>query len=304
MWWYSFSYNEPEPINVDQLIAQLKAKRNAVENATTTQALPSDYEVKAGGVYYRESLITDADPTTFQYLGDDYVKDKTHAYWTSIIIQDVDLDTFEYVGGRYAKDKVHVYYPLRNIDVEMSDEDEQGLITSGPRIILGADPATFQYLGAEDYGIPYNKGYAKDKLHAYWGFDIVEGADVLTFQRVSGPANPYGADYNPYFKDRSHVYFYGRVIRNADPETFQYLVNNAEYYITKDKAAVYCVGCDGVEDGDRIISEADPATFQYVGGDYFKDKAHVYDAIGEIVKNADPATCTTDNLDRCEGAAK
>lgn len=42
VWWYAFSYNEPEPINVDQIIMQMEARRSAAEATTTVATTTAD----------------------------------------------------------------------------------------------------------------------------------------------------------------------------------------------------------------------------------------------------------------------
>lgn len=161
VWWSSFSYEEPEPINVEQLIAQLKARRNE------QQKLPIGYEIKNGEMYY-EGLLLSSYPETFRHIGGDYsryAKDADHVYFIpgpgvsaeasggsfDFVIEGADPATFKLVAsgyGGYTKDATHVY--------------------RGGVLIKDADPVTFTYLDA---------GYAKDAGHVYYLNEILEGVD-------------------------------------------------------------------------------------------------------------------------------
>lgn len=162
VWWESFSYEEPEPINVEQLVAQLKARR------ALQQKLPIGYEIQNGGMYY-EGLLVSSDAQTFRHIGNEYskyAKDAEHVYFIpgpgigaevaggdfDFVIEGADPATFEFVAsgyGGYTKDAMHVY--------------------RGGVLIEGADPVTFEYVDG---------GYSKDAVHVYYLSTIVEGADL------------------------------------------------------------------------------------------------------------------------------
>ena len=56
VWWHVGSYAPPETVDGEE---------------QKINELPEEYEIKAGGVYYKGKLIEGADPETFEYLGKD-----------------------------------------------------------------------------------------------------------------------------------------------------------------------------------------------------------------------------------------
>lgn len=146
VWWYSFSYNEPESVDASEVVLQLRAKRAAVATAPVDLPQNLDYEIKADGVYYRGDLIKSANLQTFKYVGGDYAKDSAHVYRGEYVI-DADPATFEYIGGNYTADKTKIYFLGKSIK--------------------DVDWETFEYVGDV---------YAKDKTIVYKEGVSVEGA--------------------------------------------------------------------------------------------------------------------------------
>ena len=115
-----------------------------------------------------------------------------------------------------------------------------------------------------------------------WFFErrSVEGADLATFQVITGP-DPYlglipCVHDSGFAADKLHVYWHGSAISGADPETFSYL----QFDYSRDAAHAYYRA--------TVLSGADARTFTYIDRAYFKDAAHVY-LRGATIEDADPA---------------
>lgn len=206
--------------------------------STAKKVLPKFYTVENNKVHYYQGVVGG----------------------NSTIDGDTDPATFEYIGhynyNDYAKDKNGVYF--------------------NNRVIEGADPKTFQYVGGP---------YTKDKSHvyaAYAGFDeqmnysgaraIIKDADVATFQFIGGV----------YAKDALNIFNGNQIMKNVDFPTFVYIGSKKEYeYVgpmdgpmdegyAKDKNYIYFYG------RPLIMENIDVDTFIDIGGGYAKDKGKVY----------------------------
>ena len=80
----------------------------------------------------------------------------------------------------------------------------------------------------------------RDKKHAYWGYDRLEGIEPATFQTAGWL----------FMKDKNGVYYEGELIKSADPHTFVAL-GTVPY--GKDRKYIYR--------GLLKIRKADPNTF-------------------------------------------
>ena len=74
VWWYSFSYEEPQMVDVNQLSLQLQ-ERKEIEKEVF-----SNYEIKADRVYFHGKLIEEADVETFVILMDLFYIDNSSGY--------------------------------------------------------------------------------------------------------------------------------------------------------------------------------------------------------------------------------
>ena len=267
--WYADLHFPPNGIEVSGLVEQMQERREVKSE------LPEGYEIKADGVYYMGELTEEADSEMFERLSSSYIKYKNDIYFSGERIEGFDIATFEYLGGSYVKDKDHVYYPfIRGLDFEFG-------------IIKEVDMETFEYL---DFF------YAKDKNHVYELGEVSEEENWRTGE-VSEEKDPATFEIlNRYItKDKDNVYYYvltsaKGIFREADPATFEILGDR--YY--KDKDSVYLDYFDY-----NKIEGADPETFEILSEGYAKDKNNVY-LYSEIVEGADPANCTTKNLEGCQ----
>ena len=290
VWWYSFSYEEPQVIDVSQLVIQLQERRVIADN-TNQREVPSEYEVKNDGIYYQDKLIVGIDPETFAYIGYSsmdpydgygYAKDKNNVYrygfpigeeFSVMIIKDVDPQTFEMFVNGYTKDEGHVY--IDGIAIE------------------GADASTFETIDGETIA----GGYAKDINAVYYHGKRIEQAVPDTFKIITSDTYAPYEGSTPLSKDQNHIFFMEKILIEADPDTYEILYDNPgrrlSYYYSRDVEHVFI--------NNVILLDADPETFEIVNSQYMKDKNRVYQFyFGEVVEGVDPANCTVENLDGCK----
>lgn len=296
VWWSSFSYEEPQVINVNQTVQELQERR-VVENE-----LPEGYEIKADGVYYEEKLIkvNDINPNSLVYLGGsegfsyDFFKDSQNVYVMYAkryfsVISGADSDTFQLLGNTLEKDKNNYYCNGKLMKGANPNEVEcmsYCYCKDGTNIYY---PAAGSWVKIE--GVDYNSFkvfyncYAKDKNNVYHygvdNFGIMNTADVETYEYLG----------SQFCKDKNHAYQFNNIIKGADAETFEYIGGS----YAKDKNHVW--------DLQPTVSfgtiEVDVSTFEYIGEGFSKDKNNVY-SYSKIVAGANPENCTAENLEGCE----
>ncbi len=209
----------------------------------------------AYSVYCRDKRIPDADPESFQPI-----------FSTS------DVFTSEYgdwIGKRVAKDKYHVYNP--------EDCDVNGIQ------VIGADPATFAYLGGQDWfkdeGGVYQIDGQVGLLHK------LDGADPATFAIMNGTWN--------WAKDKNGIYVYPLAkVSGANPATFTPILEDGmDTYYALDGDTLFFGGRDIGSLGDpyNVVGDIDAPTFTVLGEGYAKDKDRVF-FDGFAIHDADPET--------------
>ena len=198
--------------------------------------------------YAKQALKIDKE--TFQEISTVYSKDKNGVYvienrgWKKL--EGLDPVTFEIINisgsaRQYLKDKNGVY---------SIDGDSDNLVLEK----LPYDPQTYEVI---------NQLYSRDKNNIYYDNKKIEGADLLTFQRI---------DEYIYSKDKNNIYFRGKKISGVDKETFEKI---DKYNYSKDKNNIYY--------DDKKIEGVDKNTFELtydfgsvVNEYYSKDKNNVY----------------------------
>ena len=198
--------------------------------------------------YAKQALKIDKE--TFQEISVVYSKDKNGVYvienrgWKKL--EGLDPVTFEIINisgsaRRYLKDKNGIY---------SIDGDSDNLVLEK----LPYDPQTYEVI---------NQLYSRDKNNIYYDNKKIEGADLLTFQRI---------DEYIYSKDKNNIYFRGKKISGVDKETFEKI---DKYNYSKDKNNIYY--------DDKKIEGVDKNTFELtydfgsvVNEYYSKDKNNVY----------------------------
>jgi hypothetical protein len=268
VWWYSFSYEEPVPIDVGQVMRELQVRREV--NSLYSPCSPyvsgeinSQYEVRSDGVYYIERLLENADAETFQDLGKGYAKDKNSIFVDGVSKSSFDAATFQILENYYTKDKDSVH--------------------RGHAIVSDADAGTFEVIGL----------FAKDKNHVYCDNDVVEGFDIQTFENINDwyiadvdsiyfCDGLYGVDIidrnefcpfkifeDKYARDNNYVYYEGRILEDANPASFSVIDSESDDY-SKDDKNVFIRAWK--------TEATDPQTFELSkrAKDYARDKNNFY----------------------------
>ena len=130
---------------------------------------------------------------------------------------------------------------------------------------VDADPKTFEKLD-DDYG--------RDKKHAFYEGDIINGADGGSFRVLT----------KSYAADNTHVYVSGELIEKADPATFKV----HSYYFAEDANDFYWDG--------KALNVRDKSTFKILGSSdswethWAKDKYNGYYLAGGVITDIDYET--------------
>ena len=188
-----------------------------------------------------------ADRASFRMLNDVFARDRSTVFTASGPLREADVESFEIVSihrddeigievyHSHAKDRRNVFF-------------HAGM--GKPRLLRGADPSSFRWLGAD---------YSADAKHVYLAGYLVEGADPATFRHHKGP----------YATDASRCFYRTKRLRNFEPGTF---------------SVVECAGRPHVEfarDAHRVVfrdlelAGADPATL------VVKDAGNLYPAVSD-----------------------
>lgn len=130
---------------------------------------------------------------------------------------------------------------------------------------VDADPETFEVL---------DDNYGRDKTHAFYRGDIIDGADGQSFQVFE----------KDYAADAFNVYDSGKLLKGADPATFKV----HSYELTEDKNDFYKNG--------KALNVKDKSSFEilkYSSGEnssWGKCKYNGYYLNGTVIPNIDYAT--------------
>lgn len=141
------------------------------------------YATDAIHAFYKDNVLTAADPSSFKQWGDvytDYAHDSTHVYFQHRLITAADKATFSILSDQYAHDSRTVFYEANPIK--------------------DADLASFHML---------EHGYAKDANRVYYEGKVLRGADPISFAMVSNEANRDAAD-------KVHSYAGGQRVKLAN----------------------------------------------------------------------------------------
>jgi hypothetical protein len=159
------------------------------------------FNIQEGRVYYRSSLIKQADAETFQELNHHWGADAKLVFAQSTPVKTADRETFEVLNAIFARDKNQVF------------------CTHGP--LADADPSTFEVLDSGERELERLReclGYARDERRVYfhdlmWGKARAIKADAPSFRSLS----------HSYAVDASSCFCRGQKIKKADPRSFELL---------------------------------------------------------------------------------
>lgn len=224
----------------------------------------SGYIKDSKSVYYYLNRI-DTDVNKFVILGYGYATDNDKLFFKDKIIKEgVSIGGKQFVessynslttisgedniqlGGNFRKLKNSIYYkskPLNNVDSNSFK--------------------TFMFKHGENI-IPTK--YGKDNNHVYYKFNIIEEADVETFQALIHPNYTYSDLILPSVAvDKSHVYFKGKIVQNLDPSD----VN--PFAVPRSWISKGVVMCNG-----KVVDGIDTENFHQIEDNIFTDNKLVY----------------------------
>lgn len=271
-------------------------KKMAVEPDVTTFTYITKPGRPSGTLYYKDKnqvylysggdlhAIEGADPDSFSLRGHGYAVDNHFVYFWSKKIEGSHAVSFSETvhSQQYVKDKNQVYYEgevlphanpgtfeqmIPKIDSYYglsihAGKDHQHVYHEA-NIVEGADVASFEFM---------DLGYGKDKNFIYYILQPIKNADLDTFARISE---------TDYFQDKSSVFYKGIMLPDSDPKSFRVLKSSRQYEYTKDDKQVYFEGA--------VLPGADAASFELIGLGYAKDKNIVYYK-SKPLENSDPDT--------------
>lgn len=212
------------------------------------------YYKRPDGIYYHDKKLKNADKETFKLLNEpiwsEYATDKNHAYGFGKELKNIDLASFKVLNFRYAQDKNNIYCFGEKLLVKTFQKANPGTFISNPKM----DP------------------YAKDKNHAYYNCDVIEGANSKSFTVLASDVA----------KDDVSVFCGKTKLKNADSESFYvFPLQTGKGTITadysKDKNNVY-YRCK------HIVKNADPNSFEIINSYFAKDAKHIFNN-GRIAPN-------------------
>lgn len=228
----------------------------------------SNYYLKEGSIKYgnplsydeHENEIGNPDPKTFRLISREAAKDRYNVYVSGEKIDGIaDSESFILLGdSRYAKDSYNVYYDM--------DKLKQ------------ADPTSF---------FIEQNCFAQDKAHLYYCGELIEGADLNTFEEMG----------DGYYKDKDFVFYkydYGRSIRRitgSDSESFKFIENG----YTRDRNQIYYQGV--------TLEGVDIESFETIKDDFFtaKDRSNFYIGAGKRDKKSEIRNFIEVNLLKASG---
>jgi len=228
-----------------------------LENVAGDLLVGNNYEnfAKTGKqVFYRNLLISGADPKTFTPIDTYFSKDNSNVFAGEKMIENADVDSFETIitdewkNNFISKDKKNVYFENK--------------------IIAGADPASYISMN--------ESGYGKDKNHVFYQGKVLAAADPETF-------GPFETNYN-HGKDKSHIFFEDILIEGADISTFEPVNTNecgmvCDYQRSKDANNEYYKGVSVNIDPARVsgkVSESETQIPVKGGTNYINRNNQIY----------------------------
>ena len=276
-------------------------------------------------VYYKDHVLTSADPATFTALNEHYAMDKNKVYYcdeyresqtyfltknqTVNIVDNADPASFQAIDDDYAKDKNQAFFLGNSFKVkdvasfEVVDRlfsKDKFQVYYNTQFIPKIDGTSFELI---------NNNYAKDKDNYFiYGFPSEVISTPLLITNTELPLEIL--DY-PFSKNSEKVFYKNQVIKNINSITAavvgsSYIKDDKSvYYETKkipdanpntfrvpeqmaanEELEYYSLDDKSVFLGTNKIVNANPKTFEILDLDYCKDDKHIYFK-NKIVTNVD-----------------
>jgi hypothetical protein len=240
---------------------------------------------------YKWEVLSSADAKTFENLDDEYSRDKNFVFYRGRAI-DADSKTFtldaqwqtdqmaNFIRGGipYKRDDQNIYFEGQKVPVK--DISKFRIIDFCDSYLCATDGISVFKEGKIVPGVNLNSlfsfqacQYTKDDKRVYYGGEVIEGANVDTF-------NVYGEDKDCYAYDKSGMYYEGEVVLEGVSSRLQEVSPGDPFSPDGDGKNIYY-------DGKRLDIDID--TFQYLGKGVSKDAVSVYYGADRI-EGADAAT--------------
>ena len=212
-------------------------------------------------IYWQDGKTQVGDYDSFEVIEKSYyAKDKYQVYYKDTIITDADPVSFQAQKWYIGQDKNGVYLHARKTDVKDYSTlkgnkektfftDQNGVYNAQLKTMpQGTDFATLKKI---EQHIPWST----DTNNVYWQTAIVKGANPNTFKplpilRLSkGEVQRYNlyhwGNSKEYGKDDKHIYYHNEILKDADYATFQIFydseesTNDTNFLIVCDKNKYY-----------------------------------------------------------------
>ena len=184
------------------------------------------YGVDSAHVFYRGSIIENADPVTFTKVEEPkghilsyYYKDKNHVYYMGKILEGADPVTFRRHTITYSVDKNDVYVGELALGI---DPDNYTLM--GDAYIIGSGKVFYGYKAVNVNVNPdsfelLEEGYATDgQKIIYWGEQV--DADAPTFRKLLFSDSVGYCHYgNCFYTDKHRLYYMGKPVEGTNSDS-------------------------------------------------------------------------------------
>ena len=248
----------------------------------------------ANQVYYRTSILKDADPITFIPLSQSgFSKDQKRVFFRDKTLSNADARTFEVIKAEYGRDSKFVYYKDKALTVVKNPKSfeiidhycwkDDSLIYLKGKKIPEADPESFSSIDCNDYTGKYKFLAYKDKKNGYildLNKDPYQRLEMRDHKKVYIIENIDTKTFSPcpykyYSKDKDHIYFKNRKIENVIPGNFKIL------------GQFYSVHLNKVYFKDSLLLNANPDKLEIKGHLLAVDETNVFFE-GKLVESASP----------------
>ena len=254
---------------------------DSTQNITKNQ---SPLAADCMNVYYRNKILTGANPLKFKVLTNGFSKDNKRIYFKDKNIKGADASQFTILSNYYAKDNNNLWFghtPVKTsihlpsfevIDGYFSKDKDRVYLNNKNELVILENTNPHEFAKTE------NKYSDKDSFSVYTNSEKVfiinkllasDNPDFLT--EVTAEPESFRILKTNFFKDKTGLYYKNRKIQNAEDSSFR--IMNA--YYAKDSKQVYYKGIP-IKKADSksfVIQETDSTDAADTNYYYYKGKA-------------------------------
>jgi hypothetical protein len=281
-------YREINPASENKIILLEQANPehfrilyDSTQNITKKQ---SPLAADCMNVYYRNKILTGANPLTFKVLTNGFSKDNKRVYFKDKNIKGADASQFTILSNYYGKDTNNLWFghtPVKNaihlpsfevIDGYFSKDKNHVFLNNKNELVVLENTNPHKFVKTE------NKYSNKDSFSIYTNNEKVFVINKLLPSDNPGFLTTIAAEPESFrilktnfYKDKTALYYKNRKIQGAEDSSFRIL--NADY--AKNTERVYYKG-KPVEKADSksfVIKESDSTDAADNNYYYYKGKA-------------------------------